>query len=136
MTGDNADTASGRLRLAAAWYGLGGLMLLSVAVLSLIPAPDTGVDDKLIHFVTYFVLGGWFGLLASGRTALAWTVAGLIAYGMLIELLQGMTSYRYEEWGDVVANSGGVILGVLLHPTPLRGLLLFIDERLARIFQR
>jgi VanZ family protein len=136
MTQDDPVSSRGRLRLIAAWYGLGVLMLLAVGVLSLMPVADTGVNDKLSHFVTYFLLAGWFGLLASGRPALLWTVAGLIAFGVLIELLQGMTSYRYQEWGDVLANSSGVVLGILLGLTPLRRLLTRVDGRLADIFER
>ena len=136
MPEDNPVTPHGRLRLLAVWYGLGALLLLLVGTASLMPAPDTGVNDKLSHFIAYFVLAGWFGLLASGRPGLVWTVAGLIAYGICIELLQGMTSYRYLEWGDVIANSSGVIVGITLYLTPLRGLLFFVDEILARVFER
>ena len=82
------------LKLARFWYLLGGLMLLLVGFVSLMPVPDTGVNDKFSHLVTYFILGGWFGLLAASRVSLGWTIVGLIAYGMLIELLQGMTTHR------------------------------------------
>jgi VanZ family protein len=109
-------------------------MLLGVAVASLVPGPDTGVNDKLTHLVTYFLLAGWFSLLVINRTRLGWTVIGLIAYGMLIELLQGMTSYRYPEWGDVLANGIGILAGVLLYFTPLPRLLRFVDSRLARLW--
>ena len=109
-------------------------MLLGVAVVSLVPGPDIGVSDKLSHLVTYFLLAGWFSLLAINRTRLGWTVIGLIAYGMLIELLQGMTSYRYPEWGDVLANGTGVLAGILLYFSPLPRLLRFVDSRLARLW--
>ena len=109
-------------------------MLLGVAVASLVPGPDIGVSDKLSHLVTYFLLAGWFSLLAANRISLGWTVIGLIAYGMLIELLQGMTSYRYPEWGDVLANAIGVLAGILLYFSPLPRLLRSVDSRLARLW--
>lgn len=134
---DNPGSASpATLRLWKVWYMLGGLMLVGVAVGSLIPAPDVGVGDKLSHFIVYFALGGWFGLLASDRRALLWTFAGLLAFGMLLELLQAMTAYRYAELADVVANAGGCLVGLLLHFTPLRRVLALIDRVLARSLPR
>lgn len=120
------------LRLAAAWYVIGAIMLLGVAVASLVPGPDIGVSDKLSHLVTYLLLAGWFSLLAANRVILGWSAIGLIAYGMLIELLQGMTSYRYPEWGDVLANGLGILAGILLYFSPLPRLLRYVDSRLAR----
>ena len=124
------------LKLATLWYLLGGLMLLLVGFVSLMPVPDTGVNDKFSHLVTYFILGGWFGLLATGRVSLGWTIVGLIAYGMLIELLQGMTAHRYAEWGDVLANTVGTLVGILLYFSPLPRLLRFVDRKLALLWLR
>jgi len=123
-------------RLAAVWYGLGGLMLLGVLLLSLMPMPNTGVNDKLSHLVTYFVLAGWFGLLAGNRAILLWTLVAVIAFGGLIELLQALTPYRQADWVDMLANSSGALAGICLNFTPLRRLLLFVDRRLARVLQR
>ena len=109
-------------------------MLLAVGALSLMPVPDIGVSDKLAHVVTYFLLAAWFSLLATNRIALCWTFVGLVGYGILIELLQGMTGYRFAQWGDVVANGIGIAAGILLYFTPLPRVLRFIDNRLARIF--
>jgi VanZ family protein len=124
------------LKLARFWYLLGGLMLLLVGLVSLMPVPDTGVNDKFSHLVTYFILGGWFGLLAASRVSLGWTIVGLIAYGMLIELLQGMTTHRYAEWGDVLANAGGTLAGILLYFSALPRLLRFVDRKLALLWLR
>jgi len=111
-----------RLTLNGLWYACGAAMLLAVAVVSLLPAPAiaTGVNDKLSHLLVYTLLSGWFCLLARGRAAFAGSIAGLIAYGMMIEWLQGMTGYRYAEWGDVIANSAGCLLGALGYLRPLR----------------
>jgi len=136
QTGDNPRPAPARLKLVKIWYFIGAMMLLAVAALSLMPAPDIGVSDKLSHLVTYFLLAGWFSLLSVNRVALGWTVVGLIGYGILIELLQGMTAYRYPEWGDVLANGVGVLTGILLYFSPLPRLLKFVDSRLAGILQR
>ncbi|MCP4332819.1 MAG: VanZ family protein [Gammaproteobacteria bacterium] len=121
------------LKLIRIWYALGTMMLIAVAAVSLMPVPDTGVNDKASHLFTYFLLAGGFGLLARGRAMLAWTLAALIAYGMLLELLQGQTGYRFAEWGDVVANSVGAVVGIALYFTPLRRLSRNVDNRLASI---
>ena len=124
------------LKLVKAWYFIGLMMLAGVALVSLMPAPDIGVSDKLSHLVTYFILSGWFSLLAVSRISLGWTVIGLVGYGMLIEFLQGMTAYRYPEWGDVLANGAGVLAGILFYFSPLPRLLRFVDSRLAQILLR
>ena len=137
QSGDNPLSESmPPLKLVKAWYFIGAMMLLGVAVLSLMPSPDIGVSDKLAHLATYFFLSGWFSLLAVNRISLGWTVIGLVGYGMLIELLQGMTAYRYPEWGDVLANGAGVLAGILFYFSPLPRLLKFVDARLARILLR
>ena len=133
---DSNDFARGGLRLIFVWYGLGVLLLALVAALSLLPIPGTGVNDKVSHLVTYFVLAGWFGLLAGNRSVLLWSFAGLVAYGGLIELLQGMTSYRNAEWADLLADAIGAAVGIGLYFTPLRRLLLIVDRGLAALFQR
>jgi VanZ family protein len=118
------------------WSAIGAVMLVAVAFVSLIPVPDTGVNDKLSHLLTYFVLAGWFALLARNRISLCWTVVALIAYGMIIEWLQGKTGYRYAEWGDVIANGVGCCAGATLYFTPLRRLLRWVDATLVSSLRR
>jgi VanZ family protein len=124
------------LKLAKLWYLLGGLMLLTVGFVSLMPVPDVGVSDKFSHLLTYFLLAGWFSLIAASRVSLGWTIAGLLAYGILLELLQGMTVYRYAEWGDVLANASGTMAGILLYFSPLPRLLIIVDSKLALLWAR
>lgn len=135
---ENVNNSPGKpsgLKLIRVWYLLGALMLLLVGVASLMPVPQVGVGDKVSHLVTYAVLGAWFGLLAANRLILGWTVVGLLGYGILLELLQGTTSYRFAEWADVVANGGGILIGTALYFTPLKRVLAYADQRLARFIQ-
>lgn len=127
-----------RLTLNGLWYACGAAMLLAVALVSLLPAPAiaSGVNDKLSHLLTYTLLSGWFCLLARRRAALAASIAGLIAYGMMIEWLQGMTGYRYAEWGDVIANGAGCLLGALGYLSPLRRWFADFDGKLASLLRR
>lgn len=110
-------------------------MLIAVAVLSLVPLPAIGVNDKFSHLITYTLLSAWFALLVVRRRSLLWVIAVLISYGALLEGLQGLTDYRFPEFADLVANSLGVFVGVLLYFTPLYRLLRYLDRRLAAIFQ-
>ena len=124
------------LQLIRLWYLLGGLLLLLVAVTSLMPVPDIGVGDKTAHVVTYAILSGWFSLLAIDRAALGYSALGLMGYGMVIELLQGLTGYRHAEWADLLANAVGIGAGLLLYPLAARRLLALVDTWLAGLFQR
>ena len=119
------------LRLRRLWYTIGGLLLLGVLVVSLLPAPgDIGVGDKTSHLLVYFMLSGWFSVLAANSRILVSSLVGLVLFGMLIEWLQGMTGYRYAEWGDVLANTLGCALGAFAYLAPLRRLFAAIDARL------
>ena len=120
-----------QLKLMRLWYALGVVLLLGVAFVSLMPVPDIGVSDKLSHLFTYSVLAGWFCQLAGNRRILAGSVVALIAYGMMIEGLQGQTGFRYAEWGDVIANAAGCLLGSVIYFTPLRKLFSRLDTWLA-----
>jgi len=131
------QTAAARTgpRLILVWYGFGLIMLLCVLALSLMPIKSTGVNDKVAHLVVYFLLAGWFGLLAGSRVALLLSLVAVIAYGGLIELLQAMMPYRHADWADLLADAIGALAGICLHFTPLRRLLLFVDRRLVQVFK-
>ncbi len=116
------------LRLAKFWFVLAYILLLVLGILSLIPAPDVGGSDKLAHFVSYAVLSAWFSLLVEQRKSLWLILFGLISYGLLLELLQGFTSYRSEDMADAVANSLGVITGLAFYFSPLRRILRVVDN--------
>ncbi len=83
-----------------------------VLVLALIPPshyiPSTPWD-KLNHAMAFAVLA-ILGL-QSYRTRIAVVLGSLLAYGGLIELLQGLTSFRNAEWGDWLADAVGLVLG-------------------------
>ena len=68
--------------------------------------------DKANHALAFFVLGVLGALAYPGR--LTRVLAGLLAYGALIEVLQGLTGWRDAEWLDVVADAVGLLLAWLL----------------------
>ena len=104
-----------------------GLMFATVATGSLWPAPDLpppacdGID-KVEHVLGYALLSGYAVLLfATARARLA-GMALAIAFGIAIELAQGVfTATREPDALDVFANALGAALGHLLAFTPLAG---------------
>jgi VanZ family protein len=85
-------------------------MLGIVLVLSLLPIghPSVSPNDKVNHFIAY---GSLMILGFGGFRSLKWVALFVIAWGMLIEGLQGLTSYRLLSYADILANSAGVVLG-------------------------
>ena len=79
--------------------------------------------DKMLHAGAYlFLVLFWNVFLifskdnfARYKSNLLWVGLGSFLFGMLIEVLQGaLTSYRTPDWWDIVANSTGVILAVII----------------------
>ena len=111
-----------------------GLVLLLISVAwGCLQAP--GLDDtpwfwgadKIIHLSTYALLYicAW---LAFPGDLLSWMLhGGLLAYGLLIEGLQSLTSYRSAELADILANATGLGLGCLVLSL-LAGRLVFIHQ--------
>lgn len=84
--------------------------------LSLMPMPELvgkNINDLFLHFIAY---GGVMWSFTQGypETRIVKLMAGLIVWGILLEVMQGLTSYRLFEWMDMVANSFGVVLGWVL----------------------
>lgn len=93
------------------WLFLGGLLLLGVSVLSLLPTeslPDVQTHDKLSHFLAWAMLMAWFSQIIRARGMLA---AGLWTYSGVIEVLQGLSGYRDMSGLDLLANGLGILAG-------------------------
>lgn len=93
----------------------GVLLLLAIAVGSLMPdppMPDAPNSDKLAHLLGYACLAGWWAISLPKRPLLVLLLAS--AFGIGIEFLQGQTAYRSFDPIDMLANSAGCLLGLLL----------------------
>jgi VanZ family protein len=103
-------------RRHALWRLTFTVALLAIGVLSLLPAtealPSTGWD-KSNHLIGYALLAA-LARLGWPRTPAWQQFIGLLSWGALIEGLQGATGYRHAEWGDVLANALGAMLGAVL----------------------
>lgn len=127
---------SAPLRLQRLRWVLGGLLLLSIAALSLLPirGPDLGLPqgDKWHHAFAYLVLTLYFGqLVAQGWRPRFVLVLGLLGYGIAIELAQSFTPTRQAELADLAANALGIALGLVLLAGPLGRTLAVFDARLS-----
>ena len=116
------------------WLGLWGLAIAAVIVASLVPAfvlpqvPDGG--DKLEHLLAYFLLAAAAVQLFATRSALVGSALGLVMLGIALEIAQGMlTSTRQMDPHDALANTLGVIGGMVTALTPMRDLLLHVQRR-------
>ena len=87
------------------------MVYLSLARLQLPQVPST-IGDKINHLLAYGVLMGWFGQLLTNWRHRMFCALALILLGISMEFLQGMTSYRFFEWQDALANSLGVVFGL------------------------
>jgi VanZ family protein len=96
------------------WRVLGWLGIALTLVVSLMPpALDSsgGHADKIVHLAGYAVLTFWWAQLVTRQR---WKLAiAVVLFGMVIELLQGLTPDRMPDPLDALANSGGVLLGWL-----------------------
>jgi VanZ family protein len=99
-----------RVTLAAAFW----LPLAVCTWLALTPSPPQvllGVRDEALHGFAFAYLAFVFPLAHPLRR---WWAAGLwlLAYGALIELLQGFSGARVAEWKDFGIDAAGIALGL------------------------
>ena len=93
------------------WLGLGAAFVALVIYLSLSTQTiDAGriEDVKTGHFLAYFWLMYWYSQVYRGRAARFAIAAGLVAMGIGLEYLQGMTTYRTFAYSDMRDNAIGV----------------------------
>ena len=100
------------------------LISISIAILSLVKidpvaVPDFSSSDKFFHSIAYFFLMlSWlyaFYKKDSFLKNVRYLILGCIIYGIILEVLQGTTTnYRTASYLDMLANSLGVVLAVLV----------------------
>jgi len=118
------------------WLSLWLLLFVLVGVGSLmspdmLPPVDISGFDKVQHFVGYAVLSaGAVALFARLRTQ-ALIALVIIGFGIGLEFAQAsLTTDRMGDVADALANSLGVLGGLLLSSTPAARWLQRLDARL------
>ena len=92
-----------------AWSASFGVLVLSLIPLAAPPAVDEFNLDKLVHAAMYATLMYCFAR-AHARSIWPRLALALVAYGGVIELLQGLTAYRSCSLFDALANACGISL--------------------------
>jgi VanZ family protein len=115
-----------RLPLLPAWLRWVFVVCLAgfIFYTSILTDPPTYVDsakpelvplDKWRHFVAYAAFGGSLAYASvdwslDRRWAIAFVLGTTVAYGVGIELVQGLVPERYTSAGDAYANALGAVL--------------------------
>lgn len=94
---------------------------LSILCLSLIKVPKYNISirylDKCQHGLAYFMLALSWLFVFYKKTRKHLIVLGCILFGIIIEILQDrITNYRTGDVFDVIANSIGALLALLMFP--------------------
>jgi VanZ family protein len=82
------------------------------------PKIDIGVSniDKMYHLIAYFTLSMCWLLAFYKKPSLKYIIISIcIVFGIIIEVLQQkLTLYRTGDYKDAIANTIGILLGLLI----------------------
>tara|TARA_R110002073_G_scaffold108336_9_gene243595 strand:- start:23528 stop:23914 length:387 start_codon:yes stop_codon:yes gene_type:complete len=99
------------------------LITIIIALLSLLNLNNVdipiGSSDKIGHTIAYFSLTvSWlytFVRKQNFNKFARYSIVGCFIYGIVIEVLQTtITSYRTASYLDILANSAGIVLAILV----------------------
>ncbi|MCF8211548.1 MAG: VanZ family protein [Rhodoferax sp.] len=107
-----------------AWQVALAVLIAAVCYLALSPNPPQSADlgwDKLNHLAAFSALA-FAGTLGFPVGALKRTLVlvGVLAVGILIEVVQAFVPGRASEWGDLLADSVGIVVGAVLASVVLK----------------
>ena len=108
-----------------------------VMYVSLTPHPPEPLPfinaDKLWHGFAYCFLALWFGQIYLSFRSRMIAASLLVGMGIGLEFVQGWSGFRFFDIWDMVANSFGVLTGILLAQTPLGRLFVLIEATFRKI---
>jgi len=119
-------------RLWLLGWCMGLALLLWFSLTSLPMMLPVAQGDKLEHVFSYALLAWYAGALFATRGTRIAATLGLIVLGIVLEWLQGQTSYRLTDPYDALANAIGVVFGMALAFTALGDGLQRLDAWLSR----
>ena len=130
-----SDTRGRSLHHYYWWTTAGYAVIGLVAYLSLTPTPPKLIEapfiDKLEHLIAYSILMGWFAQIYVTRNRQIILAILFCLLGIMLEILQGVGGQRFFEYGDMMANALGVLLGWWLSNGVCRGWLARVDHFLS-----
>lgn len=116
-------------RFQKLWLAIGYTLVTLVIYLSVTSnPPDPGIDvpffDKIAHTLAYFAMMGWFAQIYHVKKQRIIYALSFIALGVALEFVQSFDPARMAEFADMVANTSGVVVAVLLTMKPAFRLIL------------
>lgn len=118
--------------LRNSWLALGWVWVAIVFYLSLMPHPPQPLSfdgvDKLEHAAAYIGLMLWFCQVFVQKQSRMYLMAAFVVMGVGIEILQGLSGYRYFEYADMLANTTGVLVGFGLAHTQMGCILMKLER--------
>ncbi|WP_237587349.1 VanZ family protein [Polaribacter sargassicola] len=75
-----------------------------------------GNSDKVYHLIAYFSLSiSWLFSFYKKKSIKLLIIISCVIYGIIIEVLQSiLTEYRTGDYKDILANTLGIVLGLLI----------------------
>lgn len=125
------------LKLRFLWLVIGYALVALVIYLSLTSSPvdlEMGFpyQDKLFHALAYFILMSWFSQIYHESVRRRMIAVVFILMGLTLEYLQSFDPNRFAEFGDMVANTTGVVLGFIITLTSAKNILLRVEQYIVR----
>ncbi|MCK5002851.1 MAG: VanZ family protein [Gammaproteobacteria bacterium] len=101
------------------WLAMGYALVTLVIYLSVTSnPPDPGIEmpnfDKVAHTLAYFAMMGWFAQIYHVKKQRIIYALSFVALGVALEFVQSFDSRRMAEFADMVANTSGVLIAVLI----------------------
>jgi VanZ family protein len=123
------------LRYRSLWLVVGYMLVGLVIFLSVTSEPiDPGIDipfiDKFFHALAYFTLMFWFAQIYHIKKQRLFYAVALVLMGVLMEYIQSFDPARSYEIADMVANTAGVLIAIVLSRSVLFSNVLGKIERL------
>ena len=121
------------LKLRFLWLTIGYALVMVVVFLSLTSQPvevdmDFPYQDKFFHALAYFALMAWFSQIYHDKFQRNMIAFVFIFMGVTLEYLQSFDPARYSEFGDMVANTIGVVLGFAVALSSAKNILLRLEK--------
>ena len=123
------------LRYFKLWLAIGYALMAFIIYMSLTSKPieidlDLPYMDKFFHALAYFLLMGWFTQIFHVQSQRVAFAIAFILMGAILEYMQSFDPVRYYETEDMIANTLGVAVAVLMAKRTAFRLLLVKFERL------
>ena len=92
------------------WLAIVAVILLSLLPISVPQLVLVSWEDKIHHSIAYGSLY-FLAICAYSYRFSIWSIGAiLVLFGLLMEIAQSMTAYRYGDPLDLLANTSGILL--------------------------